>query len=293
LRVTTGATGVVSHPGVALIGAGGGRRDVRQRPAEIRRISRLTSAVNGDHSGCVGDNGVALDATHQTAERMLALLKTFDEARLEVGVTEMANSIGVHKSTASRLAAALERSGLLARHGRRYRLGVELIRLGTVAVRSFDLIASMQPAMDKLSRYTGETVNLAVPDGADILNVAEVPSTYILSCSGGWIGRRTKPHAVANGKVLLAYGAIPLPRQLTQYTDRTITTLAALEAELAAVRREGYATAVAELEDGLVAVAAPVFDAAGACIAAMSVSGPDYRMRPETLDDLGRLCAAP
>jgi IclR family acetate operon transcriptional repressor len=211
---------------------------------------------------------------------------------VEQGVTEIARALGVHKSTASRLAAALERTGFLARSGKRYRLGVEVIRLGSLALRSFDLVATMQPAMEKLSRRTGETVNLAVPDGADVLNVAEVPSTYILSCSGGWIGRRTKPHAVANGKVLLAYGVLPQPGELERYTARTITGFAALDAELAAVRRDGYATAIAELEEGLVAVAAPVFDPAGTCVAALSVSGPEFRMRPESLGTLGRLCAS-
>jgi len=239
----------------------------------------------------VTEHDVAAGATYQSAERVLALLTTFDESRTEIGVTEMAESLGVHKSTASRLAAALERAGFLNRAGKRYRLGVELIRLGTLALRSFDVVATMQPAMEKLSRHTGETVNLAVPDGADILNVAELPSTYILSCSGGWTGRRTKPHAVANGKVLLAYGAIAVPSQLEQYTEHTITTQGALRDQLAAVRRDGYATATAELEDGLVAVAAPVFDGTGTCVAALSVSGPAYRMPPERLDELGKLCA--
>ena len=234
---------------------------------------------------------VAAGATYQSAERALALLTTFDESRTEIGVTEMAESLGVHKSTASRLAAALERAGFLARAGKRYRLGIELIRLGTLALRSFDVVAAMQPAMEKLSRRTGETVNLAVPDGPDILNVAELPSTYILSCSGGWTGRRTKPHAVANGKVLLAYGAIEMPSQLDRYTAHTITSPGALHDELAEVRRVGYATATAELEDGLVAVAAPVFDGTGACVAALSISGPSYRMPPERLSELGRLCA--
>ena len=237
------------------------------------------------------EHDVAAGATYQSAERVLALLTTFDESRTEIGVTEMAESLGVHKSTASRLAAALERAGFLNRAGKRYRLGIELIRLGTLALRSFDVVATMQPAMEKLSRQTGETVNLAVPDGADILNVAELPSTYMLSCSGGWTGRRTKPHAVANGKVLLAYGAIAVPSQLEQYTEHTITTQGALRDQLAAVRRDGYATATAELEDGLVAVAAPVFDGTGACVAALSVSGPAYRMPPERLDELGKLCA--
>jgi DNA-binding IclR family transcriptional regulator len=240
----------------------------------------------------MSEPGVAANATYQSADRVLALLKTFDDTQMELGVAEIARALGVHKSTASRLAAALERAGFLARAGKRYRLGVEVIRLGTIALRSFDLVATMQPGMEKVSQQTGETVNLAVPDGADVLNVAEVPSTYILSCSGGWIGRRTKPHAVANGKVLLAYGALPRPGALEPYTARTITSLGALDAELAMVRGDGYAKAVAELEEGLVAVAAPVFDPAGACVAALSISGPEFRMRPATLDALGRLCAS-
>jgi DNA-binding IclR family transcriptional regulator len=239
----------------------------------------------------VPETAVAAGATYQSAERVLALLTLFDESHTELGVTEMATAIGVHKSTASRLAAALERAGLLARSGRRYRLGLQVIRLGMLALRNFDLVAATQPAMEKLSRQTGETINLAVPDGAGILNIAEIASTFILGCSGGWIGRRTCPHAVANGKVLLAYGAIPVPGTLDRLTSATITDHAVLYGELTRVREAGYATAAGELEDGLVAVAAPVFDAAGNCVGAISVSGPGFRMRPETLHDLGRLCA--
>jgi IclR family transcriptional regulator, acetate operon repressor len=222
---------------------------------------------------------------------VIALLTSFDDSRVELGVTEMAASLGVHKSTASRLAGVLERAGLLTRVGRRFRLGLEAIRLGTLAMRSLDFVASMQPAMDKLSQQTGETVNLAVPDGPDVLNVAEVPSTYFLNSSGGWIGRRTRPHAVANGKVLMAYGAIPVPQRLERYTAQTITSPDALSTELETIRRNGYATAVAELEEGLVAVASPVLDGSGVCVAALSVSGPAFRMPPESLDKLGRLCA--
>ena len=237
-------------------------------------------------------NLVAGNATYHSAERVLALLASFEDGRPELSVTEIAEALGVHKSTASRLAATLERTGFLARSGRRYRLGVEIIRLGSLALRGADIVARLQPAMDQLSGLTGETINLAVPAGPDILNVAEVPSSYILNSSGGWIGRRTRPHAVANGKVLLAYGVLPQPRTLERYTPRTITTLGALARELDRVRRDGYATAVAELEDGLVAVAAPVFGPAGTCVAALSVSGPEFRMLPETLAGLGKLCAS-
>jgi IclR family transcriptional regulator, acetate operon repressor len=239
----------------------------------------LTQNGQFGHGGCVSESLVAGGATYQSAERVLTLLASFEDSRPELSVTEIAEALGVHKSTASRLAATLERTGFLARSGRRYRLGVEII------------LATMQPAMEKLSQLTGETINLAVPAGADVLNVAEVASTYILSSSGGWVGRRTRPHAVANGKVLLAFGAIPAPASLERYTEHTITDSGVLRAELAQVRRDGYATAVAELEEGLVAVAAPVFGAGGGCVAALSVSGPAFRMPPGQFDQLGRLCA--
>jgi DNA-binding IclR family transcriptional regulator len=250
---------------------------------------QLTQNGQFGHCGCVRESLVAGGATYQSAERVLTLLASFEDSRPELSVTEIAEALGVHKSTASRVAATLERTGFLARSGRRYRLGVEIIRLGTVALRSADIVATMQPAMEKLSQLTGETINLAVPAGPDVLNVAEVGSTYILSSSGGWVGRRTRPHAVANGKVLLALGAIPAPASLERYTVHTITDPGVLRAELAQIRRDGYATAVAELEEGLVAVAAPVFGTGGA--RSRLVSGPAFLLPPDQLDELGRLCA--
>ena len=91
-------------------------------------------------------------------------------------------------------------------------------------------------------------------------------------------------------QVALGSGGVREHGSAAVYVDSS-TISPALSAELAAVRRNGYATAIAELEDGLVAVASPVLDATGACVAALSVSGPAFRMRPESLDELGRLCA--
>jgi IclR family acetate operon transcriptional repressor len=229
-------------------------------------------------------------ATNQSVDRALELLTSFEDGRAELGVTEMARAIGVHKSTASRLAATLERAGFLARVGERYRLGTEIMRLGSVALRNFDVLTAMRGAMEKVAQATGETVNLAVPEGEDVLNVAEVPSSYILTSSTGWTGRRTRPHATANGKVLMAYDALPVPKRLERYTPATITTRKALGEELETVRARGYAVAVGELEDALVAVATPVFDGAGTCVAALSVSGPSSRLTPERLEVVARLC---
>jgi DNA-binding IclR family transcriptional regulator len=107
-----------------------------------------------------------------------------------------------------------------------------------------------------------------------------------------WTGRGAPLHATANGKALLAFGDSGLPEALEPLTPRTIADPAALEQELDEVRRRGYATAVEELELGLHAVAAPVFDSAGICIAAVSVSGPSYRLGLPELDKAGNACAA-
>ena len=196
---------------------------------------------------------------------MLTLLTSFEDSRPELSVTEIAEALGVHKSTASRLAAALERTGFLARSGKRYRLGVEIIRLGTLALRSSDLVATMQPAMEKLSQLTGETINLAVPGrtgraerggGAEhlhpeLLGRLDRPPHH---------GRTRWPTA----RCCSPTAPSPRPRQpgaLHRADDHHARRARARS--WPAVRRDGYATAVAELEEGLVAVAAPVFDPAG------------------------------
>lgn len=230
---------------------------------------------------------------HQSVERALSLLSAFDDSMSELGVADLARAVGLHRSTVSRLAATLERAGYLRRTKEGYRLGVEMMRLGSLALSTFDLVTSVLPAMEKLARLTHETVNLAVPNGENVLHVAELPSTYILASSTGWTGRTTAPHAAANGKVLLAYGALALPLgpELETFTTRTIATVDALGRELEIVRARGYASAVSELEDGLVAVAAPVYDGGGRCVAALSVSGPEFRIRKGDIDRLGRMCA--
>ena len=127
-------------------------------------------------------------------------------------------------------------------------------------------------------------------DGEEAVNVAQSDGRHIVGV-GSWTGRRTALHCTANGKVLLAFGPTARCRaELEAFTPRTITRRARLERELAAVREPGYATNVGELEEGLHAVAAPVFDAAGACRAALSISGPSYRMPEGSLPEFGERC---
>jgi DNA-binding IclR family transcriptional regulator len=227
----------------------------------------------------------------QSADRALAILAAFTESRPEVGVSELARELGMHKSTVSRLLGTLEGRGLVRRAGDRFLLGPELARLGSLAARGLALLPVARPALARLAEETGETVNLAVRQGDRALNVHQVATAHFVGLTD-WAGRATPLHATANGKALLAYGAGAVPTALDALTDRTIVECAELVQELERTRLRGYALAVEELEAGLNAVGAPVFDASGACVAAVSVAGPSYRVSEKRLGDLGPACVA-
>jgi DNA-binding IclR family transcriptional regulator len=227
----------------------------------------------------------------QSADKALAILAAFNEGRRDVGVSELAAEFGMHKSTVSRLLATLENRGLVRREGDRFLPGFELARLGALAVRGIALVASARETLEALAAEAGETVNLAVRDGDRALNVHQVQSVHMVGV-GDWTGRALPLHATANGKVLLAFGDRGLPHVLPAVTQKTITDRDELRAELERVREAGFAVALEELEFGLHAVAAPVFDCFGDCVAAISVSAPAYRLPERRLPAAGELCVA-
>jgi DNA-binding IclR family transcriptional regulator len=227
----------------------------------------------------------------QSADKALAILAAFDERRPDLGVSELAAELGMHKSTVSRLLAALERRGLVRREGERFAPGPELARLGTLAVRGLTLTGVARGSLELLAERTGETVNLAVREGDRALNILQVDAAHFVGVTD-WTGRAAPLHASANGKALLAFGDGRPPGRLTKLTPRTILDRGELRDDLARARSAGFAVAVEELELGLHAVAAPVFDAGGSCVAAVSVSGPAYRLTEARLPAVGELCAA-
>lgn len=235
------------------------------------------------------------DASIQSVSRALTMLAAFDGGRTELGVREFASLLEVHRSTASRLAATLAAHGFLERapDGERFRLGPEAARIGLSAVGGGLIVGAARPAMDALAARTGETVVLSVPAGDEALHVAQAGSSYVVGATT-WIGRRTPLHASSDGKVFLAFGGARLPsdRPPEVLAPRTVTDPRKLERQLARARRDGWASAVGEYEEGLNGVAAPVFAARGECVAALSVSGPAYRVPPERLPELAALCVA-
>jgi DNA-binding IclR family transcriptional regulator len=225
----------------------------------------------------------------QAVDRAAELLVRVVESDRPRAFTELVAASGLPKSTTSRLLAALERPGLLQRdRDGAFRPGPVLLRYAS-HTGTADLIAFAQPVLERLGDKTGETINLAVPGGGAVEQIAQVDSRYLLGATN-WVGLRVPLHCSALGKVFLAYAAAALPAgRLERRTARTITSRVILDEELDRVRRDGFAVARDELEPGLTAVAAPVHDRGAAVIAALSVSGPSVRLTDERMDEVAAL----
>jgi DNA-binding IclR family transcriptional regulator len=231
----------------------------------------------------------------QSVRRAAALLRAFGSGSPELGVSELGRRLNLHKSTVSRLLSTLESEGLLERAPgtEKYRLGPEMARLAGRAEHYGDVRDVARPFLVELAEITRETVNLAVLDGDEVNNVDQVSGPHLVRV-GNWVGRRTPLHCVANGKALLAFMPAAESDRLTvgplqAYTPLTPTRPNMLRASLARARHDGYAAALGEIEEGLNAVAAPIWDASRAVAAALSVSGPAYRVTPERVPELGLL----
>jgi len=233
----------------------------------------------------------------QSVDRALSVL-TLLARHGELGVTEIANDLEVHKSTAFRLVATLEAHDLVEQVSDRgkFRLGVGVLRLAGATTVRLDLVQESRPVAVRLAQAVGETVNVAVLSGLEALYLDQVSGPSALALRN-WAGQRIPLHATSNGKVLLAFSAPSLlaevTRALSRYTPRTVVDEQALARELDEVRGRGWALAVDELEEGLTAIAAPIMGADGVVVASLSASGPTFRLTPERTPDVAaRVVAA-
>ncbi|WP_214404437.1 IclR family transcriptional regulator [Pseudonocardia lacus] len=230
------------------------------------------------------------DGGVQSVDRAISVLEILAR-RGEVGVSDVAAEIDVHKSTAFRLLGALEGRGLVEQTGERgkYRLGFGLIPLAGAVSDRLDITRQGREVCRRLADEFGETINLAILQEHYAVNVDQAlgPSTV---ATRNWVGRLTPLHCTSSGKVLLA-GLPPTQRAAVlaasdtePVTPHTLSA-EALAREIEEVGLRGYAIACEEYELGLNAAAAPVVDRSGRVVAALSLSGPSYRLTPELLLD--------
>lgn len=231
----------------------------------------------------------------RSVDRALAVMEHLAE-RGWSGVTAVAADLDIHKSTAFRLLATLERRGMVERNGRtsKYRLGSGLARLASSVNVDLDLRRAARPACERLAELTRETVNLAVMDaGGDVVHIDQVVGAVSI-VHLNWLGRRTPPHCTASGKILLAYAPTALRHRilnghLEAFTANTLVDAGALEEHLDHARSDGYAVTTEELELGLNAIAAPIRAGNGDVIAALVVSGPAHRLPADRLTEISGL----
>jgi DNA-binding IclR family transcriptional regulator len=234
------------------------------------------------------DDRTMRDTSVQSVHRAVSILQVL-ALHGSAGVTEIAAELGVHKSTVFRLLATLEARGLVGQHTERgrYRLGYGVVQLAEGATKMDDLSLLSRTICRELAATVLETVNLVVQDGRDVVSIAQVIGTPTIT-TVNWIGQRTPIHATSAGKVFMAFMS---PEQLDSiihggletYTPHTIVDPATLKQHLALVRARGYASTMEEHEIGLAAVAAPIRTLDGNVIAAVSASGPTFRITEDTL----------
>ena len=224
----------------------------------------------------------------QSLERAFDLLERMADAGGEVGLSELSASSGLPLPTIHRLMRTLLDCGYVRQQpNRRYALGPRLIRLGESAARLLGTWA--RPYLAELVDVTGETANMALLDGDEVVYVAQVPSRHSMRMFTE-VGRRVLPHSTGVGKALLA--AVP-PEQVRALlartgmpaaTERTITDPDAFLAELDRIRGLGYAVDDNEQELGVRCLAVTVPDSPTA--AAISISGPAGRVTEAATDKI-------
>jgi IclR family pca regulon transcriptional regulator len=229
----------------------------------------------------------------EALERGLQILEVFSKESHSLTLTEIGTSVGLNKSTAFRFVYTLEKLGYLERDPgtKRYRPGLKVLRLGFAALNSLEMVQIAQPFLKALSAECGETTNMTVRDGQDIVYVARNKNRQIVSVDLQ-LGSRLPVHCTSMGKAQL----IDLSRQelsdllgegpYREVGPNTITTLDALVAELDKIRRQGYAINDEELAAGLRSVAAPVRRRNGEIVAAVNVSVLGARVSRRDLEEV-------
>jgi DNA-binding IclR family transcriptional regulator len=231
----------------------------------------------------------------QVLDRALAALEVLAGCSSECSLVEICRTLKLHKSTAHRLMMVLEQHRMVDKNPDtgRYRLGLKLFELGSKAIAALDLRRHAKPYLDRLQRELGETVFFCLLDEGQVFYIEKIESQQSVrtACT---VGSRAPAYCTAVGKAMLAELTEAEVNQIVRrwglktITPNTITTNSALKTELKAIRSRGYAIDNEEKELGLRCVSAAVRGDQGKLLAALSVSGPAFRVTQERVPEIGR-----
>jgi len=223
----------------------------------------------------------------QSLARGLKILDILGQAQDGASITELAETLGVDKGSASRLVATLVNFGYAEKdeQTRRFHLGPQVVPLSRSVLARLSMREAAKPFLRQLMERTGECVHLAVPAQGKVLYVDQVESPATLRVNAQ-VGTLNPLHCTALGKALLAFGELDLPTTLEAFTPHTLTDPNRLRKNLAQVRANGYAVDDEEFDLGVRCIAVPVYDFRGKAAGAIGISGPATRVTPERLPEL-------
>jgi len=230
----------------------------------------------------------------RSVERALDILLCFSLEKPTYSLTQIAEHVGMHKSTIHRLLTTLEAKRFVTRNKTTgmYQLGYRFIELASIMLHDIDVNRWAQPYLQHLAVLSGETVDLAVLDDDHVvyLQVVESPQRVKISAA---VGQQLPVYCTATGKAFLAY--LPeyqankiLANGMTKYTDHTLVSLADLVQDLRETRKRGFAISKEEYEKDINAVAAPILDSNGCPMAVIAIVGPSFRLSDDCMMKLGQ-----
>lgn len=230
--------------------------------------------------------------------RALDIIELFVDRGARWNAAELVDETGLPRTTVHELLTTLAHRGYLVREpSGHYMLGARTVRLGNAYAARFDLLGAATETARTVAHATGETCSVAIREGAEIFYLSKVDGREVMPLISS-VGKRVAANCTGLGKVLLSvltdqqleqlFDTEPLPA----YTDRSITSLAVLKAELAGVRRSGYATEVAESGPDSACAAAPIRDVSGEIAAALSITVPLARWAQFPVEHWSRIAIA-
>ena len=244
------------------------------------------------HSGTPLIGAPAPASGTESATRVADVLLLFAGASRELGISEIARTLGLCKATVHRIVRSLESRQILSavRPGGAYRLGPTAAVIGARALQRFDFRTLARPMLHRLQAETGETATVSALIGVSRVYLDQVISLQEIKMTVE-LGRPFPLHAGASSKAVLAFAGESLLRQVLdapfeRLTAGTVADRRALERELEEIRRAGVAVSIGERQPGAASVAAPVLGPQGDVIGAISVCGPSDRFSAQAVDRL-------
>ncbi|EFM10275.1 transcriptional regulator, IclR family [Paenibacillus curdlanolyticus YK9] len=228
-------------------------------------------------------------STVRAVERALDILQCFT-AGTDFGMTEIADRVGLHKSTVHRMLSTLEDRGFVERDPatERYRLGFRVWELSAHLTSSDDPAVIWLPEMERLRNVLGETVSLYVRDGGERIRIQAVQSNQAVR-RVATVGARLPLYVGASSKVLIAFADEATQAEIwgeLESIQPTVVNKHMFECQMNEIRHHGYATSMEEREPGAAAVSAPIFDRHGRLVAALSISGPSSRLTLDRMKEI-------